>query len=75
MHRKYLVFSVRGASNRVEIMDALHYTQSYWHDGLQLFSYMNKLAISIYIYGKQQVFLKNNNYFFKFHLVIGNTLL
>jgi len=27
------------------------------------------------MYGKQQVFLKNNNYIFEFHLVIGGSLL
>jgi hypothetical protein len=36
---------------------------------------MNRSGCSIYIYGKQQVFLQNYNYFFEFHLVIRNSLL
>ena len=53
----------------------MHVTHSHWHDGLQLTSYMNSSGCSIYIYGKQQVFSQNTNYFFEFHLVIANSLL
>ena len=53
----------------------MHVRNSHWHDGLQLTSLMNSSGCSIYIYGKQQVFSQNSNYFFEFHLVIGNSLL